>query len=197
MKKVKYTEELAQRFYELKQQNKSYDDISDITNYKPGFIRNCLIKYGKPINKTNAWTTKRQRLTKTQLKKNACDRTITWRQKHKGFQVYKLLFPDGKFYIGQTKQGARLRFNDHWKTAELPYLREYKSKGGKRQDIKVIILEELLGPELLEAKEIELITKQINNPLCVNQRISNRHPPTNPFINADDADRCRQGLKRI
>ena len=144
MRRPQYTYQLGEQFYQMNQEGKSYTTIAKETGYTLGFVRNCLLKHNKPLKENNAWNTgKRNKQTEEQLKSNACFRTMRWREENKGNHIYQITFPDGKFYIGQTKQGAKIRFNDHYKNPAMSYLKEFKLSGGKKEELKLEILEEL------------------------------------------------------
>lgn len=177
MSRPQYTEDLAETFFNLKEQGLSYNQIAEQTGHTAGFVRNCLIRLGKPFTIQNAWTTgKRIKQTEEQLKRNACERTLEWRKKQQGLHIYKIVLPDNTYYIGSTKQGARNRFNDHIKNAmkQNPFnsrwLHKHFLDGGTRQELKLIILEEAQNENELHENELLIIKEHIDDPMCLNTR---------------------------
>jgi hypothetical protein len=87
------------------------------------------------------------------------------------YEVYKLVFPNNKIYIGMTKQGTEKRCQPyHYKRQPIVFERIYKHGW---EHIKIIILNEGLSKKEAEEKEYEHIQKYESNNIEFGYNIAN------------------------
>ena len=90
-------------------------------------------------------------------------------------KVYKLQHEDGHFYIGSTINELRMRFREHKCKSKTDVKRiVYKHINGEWDNVRIILIEafECTNRSELLKKENEYIQKELDNPLCLNSRLS-------------------------
>ena len=104
------------------------------------------------------------------------------RERYRKNEVYKLTFPNGSYYIGQSQWGASRRLGWHFKDSLRadktgrcgnPHIHKMIQDGLKREDILVEILKTFPKGQESEMKNFEtlLIEQNLNDSKCLNMRI--------------------------
>ena len=107
---------------------------------------------------------------------------------NKRYTIYKLIFPDGRFYIGRTSDFNKRLANHKCNTSDYPVNKAINEFGF--ENVKVSRLNIGLEYDLAVNIESHLISSNILNNKCLN--VLNVNPPTNKTVSPDI-----QKLKRV
>jgi len=100
------------------------------------------------------------------------------RERYRKNEVYKLVFPNGSYYIGQSTWGAARRLGWHFseslhKQGGNPHIHKMIQSGLKRNEITVEIIKTFPKGQENEMKNFEalLIEQSLKDPECLNMRV--------------------------
>ena len=120
------------------------------------------------------WEENGQRILATERANYRPEKEKIKREKYRKNEVYKLTFPNGSYYIGQSTWGANRRLGWHFKCAASgnPHINKMIQNGLKRNEVIIEIIK--VFPKGQEDKmksfEVLLIEQSLKDPECLNIR---------------------------
>jgi len=124
---------------------------------------------------TRYWRENREKI-QARCRANYCpEKEKIKREKCRKNEVYKLIFPNGSYYIGQSTWGANRRLGWHFKGAAggNPHINKMIQNGLKRNEVIIEIVKAFPKGQEGEMKSFEalLIEQSLKDPECLNIRV--------------------------
>jgi len=139
-----------------------------------GYHYTC--KICKKPYRARYWRENRERILATERANYCPEKEKIKREKYRKNEVYKLTFPNGSYYIGQSTWGAQRRLGWHFKCEAdaNPHINKMIQNGLKRNEIIIEIVKTFQKGQENEMKNFEarIIEQNLNDSKCLNIRAS-------------------------